>query len=475
MWQRYINATSIDEVLEILTEYGPRARIVAGATDLLLQIERGIYTGIEVLIDVTRIPGLEQIVLDEDGAIHIGPLVTHNHCVGSKLIREQAFPLAQATWGVGAPQIRNRGTVAGNLITASPANDTISPLMAMGASVTLRSLDGERVVPLSEFYLGVRKTILRPDEMLVDITFPAMRENQCGTFLKLGLRQAQAISVVNVSLVVTWDGAVVDTAVFALGSVAPKISRAPEAEAYLQSRKLDEPTIREAAKLASRAAHPIDDIRGSAAYRREMVRVLASRGLRAISHGQERAQFPSDPVLLWGQKDSGESPRIPGYSDHAAGSSIVTRINGQVYTFTNCHNKRLLDLLRDEAGLIGTKEGCSEGECGACTVFMDGMAVMSCLVPAPRAHGAEIVTVEGLANPGRLHPVQEAFIRAGAVQCGYCTPGFVMTAVKLLEERPRPTRDEIRQAITGNLCRCTGYYKIVDAIEKASQMEVVDE
>lgn len=475
MWQRYINATSIDEVLQILTEYGSRARIVAGATDLLLQIERGIYTGIEVLIDVTRIPGLDQIILDEDGAIHIGPLVTHNHCVGSKLIREQAFPLAQATWGVGAPQIRNRGTVAGNLITASPANDTISPLMAMGASVTLRSLGGERVVPLSEFYLGVRKTVLRPDEMLVDITFPALRENQNGTFLKLGLRQAQAISVVNVSLVITWDGAAVDSAVITLGSVTPKITRAPEAEAYLQGRKLDETTIGEAAKLAMQAAHPIDDIRGSAAYRREMVRVLAARGLRAISHGQERAQFPSDPVLLWGQEYSGESPRIPGRSDHAAGSSIVTRINGQVYTFTNTHNKRLLDLLRDEAGLIGTKEGCSEGECGACTVFMDGMAVMSCLVPAPRAHGAEIVTVEGLANPGRLHPVQEAFIHAGAVQCGYCTPGFVMTAAKLLEERPKPTRDEIRQAITGNLCRCTGYYKIVDAIEKASQMEVLDE
>ncbi|MFH1635139.1 MAG: FAD binding domain-containing protein [Chloroflexota bacterium] len=474
MWQRYINAASIDDVLQILNEYGERARIVAGATDLMLQIERGVYTGIEILIDVTRIPGLDQIVLDEDGAIHIGPLVTHNHCVGSKLIREQTFPLAQATWGVGAPQIRNRGTVAGNLITASPANDTISPLMAMGASVTLRSLGGERVVPLNEFYLGVRKTILRLDEMLVDISFPALRENQRGIFLKLGLRQAQAISVVNVSLVVTWDEKTVGEVVITLGSVTPKITRAPEAEAYLKGRKLDDATIGEAAILAMRAAHPIDDIRGSAAYRREMVRVLTSRGLRAISHGQERAAFPSDPVLLWGQEYSGEAPRIPGRSDHAAESTIVTRINGQVYTFTNTHNKRLLDLLRDEAGLIGTKEGCAEGECGACTVFMDGMAVMSCLVPAPRAHEAEIVTVEGLASPERLHPVQDAFIHAGAVQCGYCTPGFVMAAAKLLEERPKPTRDEIRQAITGNLCRCTGYYKIVDAIEKASQMEVVD-
>ena len=480
MWHEYITVTSVEETLDILSERGEKARIVAGATDLMLEIERGIRTGIDTLIDVSRIPGLDEITLDEDGVIHLGPLVTHNHCVASKIIREKALPLAQAAWEVGSPQIRNRGTIAGNLITASPANDTITPLMALGALVTLRSRSQERVVPLERFYKGVRKTVIQPDEMMVDISFPAMEIQSQGVFIKLALRRAQAISLVNVAVVLKMTDPVassngnvsVEKASITLGAVAPVIIHAKEAEEYVTGRQLDEETIDKTAKIAESEATPIDDVRSSADYRREMVRVCTLRALREIAGGEISRNVPDNPVLLWGNNGNG---KIRTFQQAGPSSTIHTRINGREYIFEDSFHKSLLDLLREDAGLIGTKEGCAEGECGACTIFLDGIAVMSCLVPAGRADGAEIVTIEGVAVDGKLHPVQQGFIDEGAVQCGYCTPGFIMSGVKLLEERPKPSPEEIRHSITGNLCRCTGYYKIISAIESASQMEVEDD
>jgi xanthine dehydrogenase iron-sulfur cluster and FAD-binding subunit A len=484
MWHEYITVTSVEETLNLLSERGDKARIVAGATDLMLEIERGIRTGIDTLIDVSRIPGLEEITLDEDGVIHLGPLVTHNHCVGSKLIRERALPLAQAAWEVGSPQIRNRGTIAGNLVTASPANDTITPLMALGTLVTLRSRTQERIVPLARFYEGVRKTVMQPDEMLVDISFPAMDVNSAGVFIKLALRQAQAISLVNVAVVLNFTehdasingNGVVEKAAITLGAVAPVIIHAREAEDFLVGHRLDEGILEQAAKLAESAATPIDDLRSSADYRREMVRICTLRALREIASGEISRRIPDHPVLLRGKPVKSNGDGRPGKSLQSGSASVIhTTINERDYTFENSSHKSLLHLLREDAGLIGTKEGCAEGECGACTVFLDGIAVMSCLVPAARADGANIVTIEGVAVDGKLHPVQQSFIDEGAVQCGYCTPGFIMSGVKLLEERPEPTLEEIRHSITGNLCRCTGYYKIISAIESASHMEIADD
>jgi carbon-monoxide dehydrogenase medium subunit len=468
MWNELINAVSVQQATELLAQKGSAARLLAGGTDLILELERGQRPGLETVIDISRIPGLDEIREDAEGMIHLGALVSHNQCAASPLLRQKAYPLARAAWEVGAPQIRNRGTVAGNLVTASPANDTITPLMALGAWVVLQSTRGTRQVALQDFYLGVRKTVLQPDEMLVEIAFKGLKETQKGTFVKVALRRAQAISVINLAIVLELEGATVKSAALTLGAVAPTILHAQEAEAFLVGKTLSDEVLEEAARLAQVAAKPINDIRASAEYRREMVRVFTLRGLKSLREGREEAGMPESPITLAGDAPAA-SPATFGGS-FAEGSTIHTTINGKAYTLQGGAHKTLLRLLREDAGLIGSKEGCAEGECGACTVLLDGKAVMSCLVPAARAEGAQIVTVEGLAGEARLHPVQEAFVEDGAVQCGYCTPGFLISSAKLLEERPHPTKNEIEQAITGNLCRCTGYYKIVQAIETASKI-----
>jgi carbon-monoxide dehydrogenase small subunit len=150
---------------------------------------------------------------------------------------------------------------------------------------------------------------------------------------------------------------------------------------------------------------------------------------------------------------------------------IEFTLNGQVVQIDAAPDRRAVDLLRQDLGLTGVKEACGAGECGACTVLLDGVPRLSCLLLAAQLQGRQVLTIEGLESAQGLHPVQEAFAQAGAVQCGFCTPGMVLSSVALLRSRPRPSRQEIRQALAGNLCRCTGYHKIVDAVALAAGLD----
>lgn len=156
--------------------------------------------------------------------------------------------------------------------------------------------------------------------------------------------------------------------------------------------------------------------------------------------------------------------------------TVSMTVNGVPYEVDVKPNQTLVHLLREDLGLLGTKCGCEEGECGACTVIMNGRSVTSCLVPAVQADGADILTIEGLSEGEELHPIQEAYVEAGAIQCGFCTPGFVLSTLALLRRHPYPTEEQIREGLAGNLCRCTGYQKIFDAVhlaaEKMARLEV---
>jgi carbon-monoxide dehydrogenase medium subunit len=459
---------SVDETLRLLADRGPEARIIAGGTDLLVEMRRaGRHNA--VLIDVSRIEALDRVRIDDEGLVHVGPMVTHNQAAASATLAKYGFPLAQACLQVGTPQLRNRATVAGNLVTASPANDTIAALWALDARLEVRSVRGQRTLSFPDFYRGVRRTALAADEIVTDIAFPALRPNQRGTFVRLGLRRANAIALANAAAVLTFDGSIVTRARITLGSVAPVIIRTADAEKVLEGKVLSAERIAEAAGLAAQAAAPIDDIRSGAAYRREAVRFLVRRALTSLCDGTERQSFTSPSPMLCGKTD-GHFPTVSNLASrqfNGATAPIECSVNGKKVVAHGSSDRMLLEMLRDTLGLTGTKEGCGEGECGACTVWMDGIAVLSCLVPAPRAHGTHIVTIEGIAQREKLHPLQQAFIDEGAVQCGYCTPGFIMSGASLMAEIPRPSREQIMAGLSGNLCRCTGYYKIVQAVENA--------
>jgi carbon-monoxide dehydrogenase medium subunit len=337
-------------------------------------------------------------------------------------------------------------------------------------------MDGERVVPLEEFYLGVRRTVLKPNELVREIRFPALRSNARGIWQRLGLRRAQAISVIHAGCVLRFDGdpaSEIMGARVTLGCVAPTIVRAPEAEQYLVGKRLDTQVCAEAGRLACLSAKPIGDLRGSAQYRLQTLAALVADNLTRIAEGREREGFPDVPVLLDTARARMQALRPAETGVAPFSGSIHTTINGMPFDLPHAQNKSLLDALREDAGLTGSKEGCAEGECGACTVWLDGGAVMSCLVPAPQAHNAEIVTIEGLAGVGgsggedALHPLQRAFIDNGAVQCGFCIPGMIMAGAKLIEERPDASREEALVGVSGNICRCTGYRKILDAMMDA--------
>lgn len=450
------------------------SRPVAGGTDLLLDLARTPGEPV-TLVDLTAIEGGRDIV-DEGDSFLLGGGVTHNQIVADPRFREHCLPLAQACLEIGSPQLRNRATIAGNLATASPANDSISALMALGATVVLTGLlDGEgdeppseisREVAVDRFFTGFRATARRPDELITAIRVPKLRAGQRAIWVKVGLRRAQAISVVHAAMVVALRDERVVEARLALGSVAPTVITSHVFPAALLDRRLDEATIVAAAASVAASIQPIDDVRATAEYRVAATEAVLARALRVLAADRAGDAWPVDPPVL-----GVRTPSATPIEDIVTDESVVSMtVNGRPAAGSYAASSTLLDWLRDHSSIAcpGVKEGCAEGECGACTVRLDGAAVMSCLVSAAQADGAEVTTVEGLADEDGPHPLQTSFIDEFAVQCGFCIPGFLVAGEALLAECPTPSEQQIELGLAGNLCRCTGYYPISAAVRAAA-------
>ncbi|MCD6568010.1 MAG: xanthine dehydrogenase family protein subunit M [Dehalococcoidia bacterium] len=284
---KYILAKSIEEALNALDKYGEKARVMAGSTDLLPLMRR---TGreSEYLVDITAIGKLSYIKQDGE-VIKIGALATHSDVNESPVVKKGAFVLAEACGMVGSPQIRNRGTLAGNIMNASPAADTAVALIALGAEAKITSKKGERIEKIESIFLGPGKTTLNSKELITELRFRALYPGEGSAFCKLAKRKGMAISIVNAAAFLSLDEsrAVCRDARIAVGSVAPTPVRVKSAEDILTGQELGENMIEKASLAARDEVKPIDDIRGGAGYRREMTKVLISSAIRAAT---ERAQ-----------------------------------------------------------------------------------------------------------------------------------------------------------------------------------------
>ncbi|MCS7282780.1 MAG: FAD binding domain-containing protein [Anaerolineae bacterium] len=457
----YLEPTSVEEAVDLLARYGPEARVLAGGTDLIVQMKMERLAP-QYLVSIGRVPGLEGISV-QDGRTRIGARTSIRSLRNDPWVRACYPVLAEACASFSTTQVQVMGTLGGNLGNASPASDTAPALIVYGAEAVVQGPKGTRRVSVEEFFVGPGRSVLEPGELLTAVELPPPRPGTGGAFLKVS-RVAADLAKVNAAVVLVRDGDRVADARLAFGAVAPTPLRARKAEAVLIGQRFSEEVVAEAARIASEEIRPIDDVRSSAWYRREITRVLAYDGLY---RAWERAGAPTEPL-----------PPVPGAPSPAVAPPRALRhiradqevevrltVNGERQRVWVAPNELLLNVLREKLHLTGTKYGCGIGECSACTVHVDGRLALSCLVLAVAVDGSEILTVEGLAGrDGKLHPLQESFIRHAAFQCGYCTPGMLMTAKSLLEEIPHPTEEDVRDYLKGNLCRCTGYAAIVRAV-----------
>ncbi len=457
----YIAPGSLREAIQIMSDAGNVAAVLSGGTHLLTMLKMD-RAAPDVLVNIKNLPELAGFQQENDGSLFIGACETIFSIRRNPFIQVNYPALAEACASFGSVQIEKMGTIGGNVCNGSPASDSVPALMVHDARVVVTGQSGERILPLEDFLLGPNKVNLHRGEILRGILLPKPRSDCFSGFMKVS-RVAADLAKVNLAVWICFHEGVVVECRIAMGAVGPVVMRCVSAEEELIGKHIDEHLIEKVAEKAAETIQPIDDIRSTAWYRRQVARVML-HDLLVI------AKVNSNDKAI-----SLEASQSKIHHSTATNTILIEKkqrklihinVNGRDVEEYVTPNQLLINLLRDTLQLTGTKYGCGLGECSACTVLVDGQPALACLILAASLDGCTVTTIEGLESiTGNLDPLQEAFIENAAYQCGYCTPGMIMTLKGLFDDIAHPTEEEIRDYLKGNRCRCTGYISVVRAVE----------
>jgi xanthine dehydrogenase iron-sulfur cluster and FAD-binding subunit A len=461
----YSRPASVEEACALLAA-DDGARLIAGGQTLVPLMAMRLARPTR-LVDIARLPGLAYVRQEAD-AIAIGAATTQRTVESDPLVRAKLPLLARALTFVGHTATRARGTVGGSLANGDSAAEIDLVAVTLGATVSWREGAQSGEIPAAEFFVGPMVTTLPMAAVLTGVRFPVWRERVGIGFQEISSRRSDfAFASAAAQVALAPDGTCARI-VIGIGAATETPLRLSLAELALTGARLTPEAIRDAVAGALANIVTMADLHASAEYRRRAVTSLA---IRAVNEAAENAKnavgWAPDETSPRGQDRLGA---VAHADDDANAIWPTLRVNGQSHPIDVEPRTTLLDCLRDELGLVGAHAGCEHGVCGACTVLVDGVAVRSCLIFAVQADGRAITTIEGVTPaPGELSVLQDAFCETHGLQCGYCTPAMILAAHALLAGNPAPTRDDIVEAISGNICRCTGYAQIVEAVALAAE------
>jgi aerobic-type carbon monoxide dehydrogenase small subunit (CoxS/CutS family)/CO/xanthine dehydrogenase FAD-binding subunit len=428
---------------------------MAGGTRLLaLDIE------VPNVLDLSAL-GLNGIRV-EDSDLALGSMVTLQDVIDSQAAYAATGGLLPAACRAqsSSRMIRGMATLGGEAVHCARDSEVVAALLALNTVFVVRQQGGPVEIPGLRFLKDPRTDLLGGG-LLVSLFIPGVPQ---GAALERLAVLPSAPSILSVAVAVSFSGDHCSRARVALTGLETPPARVLEAESRVEGTPGDERDLERCAEQVAARAPFRDDAHATAAYRRAVARALT---LRALRRAIERARA-AGPVEVPRLRPPLAQRALTAVAYFTSGRVDLT-VNGQPRHAEGEARTTLLDLLRRE-GLWGVKHGCETGECGACAVLVDGRPVSACLTLALRAHGHAVQTVEGLGGPDELHPVQQAFVDTGAIQCGFCTPAMELCARALLDAIPDPTEDEVRDALAGCLCRCTGYVKPVEAVLLAARL-----